>query len=77
MSISKEFKEFATKGSVVDLAVGVIIGSGWDIAPNVSAEFRRIAIGSLSYEDLPKVIRCFYQIFRTEELHLFFINYYL
>ena len=26
MSFTKEFKEFATKGSVVDLAVGVIIG---------------------------------------------------
>jgi large conductance mechanosensitive channel len=26
MSIAKEFKEFAMKGNVVDLAVGVIIG---------------------------------------------------
>lgn len=29
MSIVKEFKEFATKGNVVDLAVGVIIGSAF------------------------------------------------
>jgi len=29
MSIIKEFKEFATKGNVVDLAVGVIIGSAF------------------------------------------------
>lgn len=34
---------------------GVIIGSGWQSAPNVSEEFRKIAIGSLSYEDLPEV----------------------
>jgi large conductance mechanosensitive channel len=29
MSIIKEFKEFASKGSVVDLAVGVIIGGAF------------------------------------------------
>src|SRR3954462_3422044 len=29
MSILKEFKEFAVKGSVVDLAVGVIIGAAF------------------------------------------------
>jgi large conductance mechanosensitive channel len=29
MSIAKEFKEFAMKGNVVDLAVGVIIGAAF------------------------------------------------
>ncbi|HSN80728.1 MAG TPA: large conductance mechanosensitive channel protein MscL, partial [Rhodoferax sp.] len=29
MSISSEFKEFALKGNVVDLAVGVIIGAAF------------------------------------------------
>lgn len=29
MSIFKEFKEFTTKGNVVDLAVGIIIGSAF------------------------------------------------
>ena len=29
MSLGKEFKEFAMKGSVVDLAVGVIIGAAF------------------------------------------------
>jgi len=29
MSFAKEFKEFATKGNVVDLAVGVIIGGAF------------------------------------------------
>jgi large conductance mechanosensitive channel len=29
MSILKEFREFATRGNVVDMAVGVIIGAGF------------------------------------------------
>ena len=29
MGVIKEFKEFATKGNVVDLAVGIIIGSAF------------------------------------------------
>ncbi len=29
MSVVKEFKEFATKGSVIDLAVGVVIGGAF------------------------------------------------
>jgi large conductance mechanosensitive channel len=29
MSLAKEFKEFAMKGSVVDLAIGVIIGAAF------------------------------------------------
>jgi len=29
MSFIKEFKEFATKGNVVDLAVGIIIGGAF------------------------------------------------
>lgn len=29
MSVIKEFKEFATKGNVMDLAVGIIIGSAF------------------------------------------------
>ncbi len=29
MSFASEFKEFATKGNVVDLAVGVIIGAAF------------------------------------------------
>jgi large conductance mechanosensitive channel len=30
MGLASEFKEFATKGNVVDLAVGVIIGAAFD-----------------------------------------------
>lgn len=29
MSITKEFREFAMKGNVVDMAVGIIIGAGF------------------------------------------------
>ena len=29
MGLAKEFKEFAMKGSVVDLAIGVIIGAAF------------------------------------------------
>lgn len=29
MSIVKEFKEFAVKGNVVDMAVGIIIGAAF------------------------------------------------
>ncbi len=30
MSLIKEFKEFAVKGNVIDLAVGVIIGAAFE-----------------------------------------------
>lgn len=29
MSITKEFKEFAVKGNVVDMAIGIIIGAAF------------------------------------------------
>ena len=37
------------------IVLGVIIGKGWDTAPNISDEFRRIAVGSIPYQHLPKV----------------------
>jgi hypothetical protein len=39
----------------VSTYVGVIIGKGWATAPNVTSEFRKISIGSIPYQDLPKV----------------------
>ena len=52
MSITKEFKEFAVKGNVIDLAVGVIIGAAFGkivdsvvtdlIMPVVSMVFGRL-----------------------------------
>ena len=35
MAIIKEFKEFISKGNVVDLAVGVIIGAAFAAAANL------------------------------------------
>jgi len=29
MGMVQEFREFAMKGSLVDMAVGIIIGAGW------------------------------------------------
>ena len=41
MSFIKEFREFAMRGNVVDLAVGVIIGAAFgDTASTLIDEFR-------------------------------------
>ena len=57
MSLFKEFREFAVKGNVVDLAVGVIIGAAFSkivdslvgdvIMPLVSAVFGKLDFSSL------------------------------
>ena len=57
MSVIKEFKEFAVKGNVMDLAVGVIIGAAFGkivdsivadlIMPVVSAVFGKVDFSSL------------------------------
>ena len=57
MSMAKEFREFALKGNVVDLAVGVIIGAAFGkivdslvgdvIMPLVSAVFGKLDFSSL------------------------------
>ena len=45
MSIGKEFKEFALKGNVIDLAIGVIIGAAFGkiVTSAVDDIFDRIA----------------------------------
>lgn len=49
MSILKEFKEFAMKGNVVDLAVGVIIGSAfWKIVSSLVEDVIMPIIGKLT-----------------------------
>lgn len=46
MGIAKEFKEFAVKGSVVDLAVGVVIGSAFGkIVSSLVADLITPALG--------------------------------
>lgn len=57
MSIVKEFKEFAMKGNVLDLAVGIIIGSAFGkIISSVVADILMppigLAIGGVKFTDL-------------------------
>jgi len=48
MSIAKEFKEFAIKGNVVDLAVGVVIGAAFGkIVSSVVEDMVMPAVGVL------------------------------
>ncbi len=57
MSLASEFKEFAMKGSVVDLAVGVIIGAAFGkiVSSLVGDLFMPVlgkAIGGINFSDL-------------------------
>jgi large conductance mechanosensitive channel len=57
MSWLKEFREFAVKGNVVDLAVGVIIGAAFgkivsSLVVDIIMPLVGILIGGISYEDL-------------------------
>lgn len=49
MSIAKEFKEFISKGNVIDLAVGVIIGAAFGgIVKSLTDDILMPVIGSLT-----------------------------
>jgi large conductance mechanosensitive channel len=57
MSIGSEFKEFAMKGNVVDLAVGVIIGAAFgkivsSLVGNIIMPVLGRAIGGVNFSDL-------------------------
>jgi large conductance mechanosensitive channel len=57
MSWGKEFREFAVKGNVVDLAVGVIIGAAFgkivsSFVADLVMPLIGILIGGIHYEDL-------------------------
>ena len=57
MSLSKEFREFAMKGSVVDLAVGVIIGAAFgkivsSLVSDIVMPFVGTLLGGLDFSDL-------------------------
>lgn len=57
----KEFKEFALKGNVVDLAVGVIIGGAFgkivtSLVNDIIMPILSIIIGGISFTDLKYVI---------------------
>lgn len=53
----KEFKEFATKGNVVDLAIGVIIGGGFQkivnsLVNDIIVPFISIFTGKIDFNDM-------------------------
>ena len=56
MSLLREFREFAVKGSVVDLAVGIIIGAAFGkIVSSLVADIIMPVVGAMvgvHYEDL-------------------------
>lgn len=57
MTWLKEFREFAVKGNVVDLAVGVIIGAAFgkivaSLVADIIMPIVGILIGGVHYEDL-------------------------
>src|SRR5579859_6550941 len=57
MSLLKEFREFAVKGNVVDLAVGVIIGGAFgkivsSFVADIVMPVIGILVGGIQYEDL-------------------------
>ncbi len=57
MSFFKEFKEFAVKGNVIDLAVGVIIGGAFgkivsSLVNDIVMPLITLVTGNLSYENL-------------------------
>ena len=57
-----EFKKFITKGNVVDMAVGIIIGSSFTASVNslvndIIMPFVSLLIGGINFTDLKLVIR--------------------
>lgn len=62
MSILKEFKEFAMRGSMVDLAVGIIIGGGFGkIVSSLVADIIMpplgLLIGGVSFTDIKFMLK--------------------
>lgn len=62
MSLVKEFKEFAMRGSVVDLAVGVVIGGAFgkitaSIVSDIIMPPLGMALGKVDFKDLTLVLQ--------------------
>lgn len=62
MSIFKEFREFALKGNVVDLAIGVIIGAAFNgivqsLVNDVVMPPIGLAMGGMDFSDLQWVLQ--------------------
>lgn len=66
MGLISEFKQFAAKGNVVDLAVGVIIGSAFgrivtSLVEDIIMPPIGILIGNVNFEDIKITLREAYQ----------------
>ncbi|MEQ8818863.1 MAG: large-conductance mechanosensitive channel protein MscL [Sumerlaeia bacterium] len=75
MKIVKEFKEFAMRGNVVDLAVGLVIGAAFGkIVSSLVADIIMpplgLAIGGADFKELAIVLKA-----ATEEVEAVTINY--
>jgi large conductance mechanosensitive channel len=62
MSVLKEFKEFAVRGNVVDMAVGIIIGAAFgkivsSLVEDVVMPPIGLAIGGVDFSDLAITLR--------------------
>jgi large conductance mechanosensitive channel len=62
MSLAKEFKEFAVKGNVVDMAVGVVIGAAFgkivsSFVSDVVTPPLGLLIGGVDFRELNLVLR--------------------
>jgi len=62
MSILKEFKEFAMRGNVIDLAVGVVIGASFgkivtSAVNDIIMPPLGILVGGMDFKDLKLVLR--------------------
>ena len=62
MSMLKEFKEFAIKGNVVDMAVGIIIGAAFgkivsSFVKDIIMPPLGLAIGGVNFSDLSIVLK--------------------
>jgi len=62
MSFIKEFKEFISRGNVVDLAIGIIIGSAFgkivsSLVADVIMPLLGLVIGGLNFTDLKFVLK--------------------
>jgi len=62
MSMMKEFREFAARGNVVDLAVGVIIGAAFgkivtSLVGDIITPFLGVLIGGVDFKDMKLMLR--------------------
>jgi len=80
MSIVKEFKEFISKGNVVDLAVGVIIGAAFvkietSVVDDVLMPFIGFLTGGVDFADKKLVIITADSVNKVEEVAIRYGNF--